>query len=242
MKVSNRLARDSKEAMVEALAAYANMGDTPADWKKFRLMYPDFFPMVPGWKQKEGFQDLDTWMYDFAERWHRDFSDLPPDRLPLPPLLWYRNRLRTVWAKIDRRGYSLAVLLGFEDEAQRIGKEHPTEVIVEPRVQPSLVPGKSLVERFDVFPQGKPIISGFTGELRWEIRWEFGCLFQQALYELMLQPWRAKICPKCGRFFVALKSAQTFCSVSCSDDAKRERALNWWNEKGSKRRSKARAK
>jgi hypothetical protein len=248
--------------MFEALAAYANMGDTPTDWRRFRLMYPEFFPSISSeFKFKEpppeknpwpgynmNYQNLTEWMYGFAESWWNDFKDFPPDRRPVPPLLWYRNRLRDVWARNDQHGYSLSILLGFECEADNIAKEHPGETPFEPVMRPMYIPGQplnlleqksyGLPQGKSVVTPGKPVIDGVSGA----IRWEFGCDMQQAVYELMQDRWRAKVCPKCGRFFIALKTAQTFCSVPCSEDSRRERALTWWNETGSKRRSQAKTK
>jgi hypothetical protein len=44
MKIANRKAKDDRESGLNALEAYANMGVTPEDWKRFRLKYPEFFP------------------------------------------------------------------------------------------------------------------------------------------------------------------------------------------------------
>jgi len=224
MTPSNRLAKE-KMRLFEALAAYANIGDTPAEWKRFRLMYADFFP-----------QELGQWMYEGAEEWH----SLPEAvRRYLPPLLWYRNRLRSVWASTDQHGYSLAILLGFEREAEKIAADHRGEIGYEGLLSRALsVPGRTLADlsdgRVKGLPQGNAVINGVTGQ----IQWEFGCTLQQAIYELMQERWRTKICPQCGKFFVAMKTAQKLCSVRCSDETKRGRALTWWNDKGIERRAK----
>ena len=70
-------------------------------------------------------------------------------------------------------------------------------------------------------PPGKPIVDGRTGE----IIWEFPSEFQQALYELMKNRRRARTCRQCGRYFIADKTAQAFCSTGCAGDAKRATAL-----------------
>lgn len=239
MKVAKRLAKE-KARMFEALAAFANMGDTPEDWNRFRLMCPDFFPVISGFKSK-GFENLDAWMYASAEDWHKSLAEYPQFRRALPPLLWYRNRLRAVWARNDTHGYGLAILYGFEREAKRIAAEHPSEVAWELMARPLMVPGQSLIpteQGSEGLPQGKPVINGVTGE----IHWEFGCTIQQAVYELMQERWRARICPMCGKLFIAMKTAQKLCSVRCSGDAKRERALTYWNETGKKLRSRPKAR
>lgn len=227
MTPSKRLAKD-KLRLFEALAAYANMKDTPAEWQRFRVMYPDFFP-----------QELSAWMYQGAEEWHGFRAHVGST---LPPMLWYRNRLRSVWARTDQHGYSLAVLLGFEQEAQTIAEAHCGEIGFEPLSRTAQIPGRSVTDALTPiargFPHGKAVIDGVTGQLRWE----FGCKLQQAIYELMQERWRAKICPTCGKYFVAMKTAGKLCSVPCSDAAKRKRSRTWWNEQGSERRAKARTK
>jgi hypothetical protein len=224
MTPSNRLAKD-KLRLFEALAAYCNMKDTPEDYGRFRLLYPDFFP-----------QELSAWMYQLAEEWHKVHVHLGST---LPPMLWYRNRLRHVWARTDQHGYNLATLLGFDQEAEAIAEAHCGEIGFEPVTRTALIPGRplkdALASQARGFPQGKAIVDGVTGQ----IRWEFGCRLQQAIYELMQERWRAKICT-CGKYFVAMKTAQKLCSARCSNDAKRERARTWWNEEGNERRSKAR--
>jgi hypothetical protein len=250
MTAVKRLAGE-KLKMFEALAAYANMGSTPADWKKFRLMYPDFFPNIPEesanaspprWSSR--FKDLTEWMYGYAEECFEAEKRAPASSpsefcLPplLPPLLWYRNRLRSVWANNDQHAYSLAVLLGFEEEARRIESENWDDIDSEPTMRPGDIPGQRHPHSMGL-PQGRPLLNGVSGE----IRWEFGCDLQRGVYELMKERWRAKICTICGRYFIAMKTAQKMCSGQCSGEAARDRALTWWNEQGKKRREKARTK
>jgi hypothetical protein len=131
----------------------------------------------------------------------KDLADLPPERRPIPPLLWYRNRLRAVWAGNDQHGYGLAVLLGFEREAKNIGKEHPGEIYSDALVSPMLVPGqptnRSKQDTTGGLPQGRPVINGVTGE----IGWEFGCALQQGVYDLMQNRWRAEGLPELRSIF-----------------------------------------
>ena len=79
MEVLNRLAKE-KLNLFEDLAAYANMGDDPEDWKRFRRMCLDFFPITTGFKYA-GFENLDNWMYAYAEEWHKDLAELPPEAM-----------------------------------------------------------------------------------------------------------------------------------------------------------------
>ena len=59
---------------------------------------------------------------------------------------------------------------------------------------------------------------------------------QQAVYELMQCRWRAKVCPICGKYFIAAKTATQYCSTKCTTEAKNRRSLNWWTRKGSAKR------
>ena len=241
----------------EALAAYANMGDGQEDWKKFRLMYPSFFPTNPTGLSQKGFGSFSEWIYHFAQEWKEHFSDLPAHLRPLPPLLWYRNRLRQVWSSDDRYGFNLAVLLGFGDEAKKLAADHSDELSYELLAKHPTpadltnpkrwVPGTSglpaptltqNVSGFAQLTQGVPQVDGLTGKILWKFEFQF----QQSLYELMQCRWRAKVCPDCGRYFVATRNAQAFCSAKCTETMKRKRALAYWNEKGKNRRARAKAR
>lgn len=230
MRIANRQANEQRLQKFESLSAFANMGDTPEDWWKFRLHWPEFFPTAPsGWK-RPGFQSTTDWLYAFAEEWATD-----PDLKTLrkPPLLWYRDRLRAVWASNDPTGANLYILFGLEKQAQTLGVVDPVDII-----RPALIPGQSLnpfeQETVVGLPQGTPVVNGVTGE----ITWKFGCDLQQSVYDLMQCRWRAKICPECGRYYIADKTAQTFCSTRCSGEMKRKRSLKYWNREGRKNRAK----
>jgi hypothetical protein len=60
--------------------------------------------------------------------------------------------------------------------------------------------------------------------------------FRLAFYLLFRQSWRAKRCPQCGRYFVADKPPQRYCSFRCYDAAKQQRDLNYWRTVGVRRR------
>lgn len=57
--------------------------------------------------------------------------------------------------------------------------------------------------------------------------------FQNAVYELLKQSWRAKLCRRCGKYFIADKPAQMSCSTTCSNKSKLESGRRYWHEKGS---------
>jgi hypothetical protein len=61
--------------------------------------------------------------------------------------------------------------------------------------------------------------------------------FQRSVWLLFGESWRAKVCPRCSTYFLAQKSAQLYCSVSCSSATHRASSLNWWKQKGSQKRA-----
>ena len=224
MKVANRQAASIRNQQFEALAAYANMGDIAEDWRKFRLKYPRFFPSESHEVTFSRNTNLTDWLYESAEDWAA--TNLLP-QYTTTPLLWYRDILRAVWAGNDQTGAGLCVLYGFEKKANPI--DIPVKAAL---IRPMFIPGESsdpTEQKTSGLPQGAPQINGVTGE----ITWKFGCEFRrQSVFELMRCRWRARICRQCGRFFVADKMAQAFCSTNCSAKAKSERSLDYWRNEG----------
>jgi hypothetical protein len=68
------------------------------------------------------------------------------------------------------------------------------------------------------------------------IRCEFKTNFQNAIYSLMQESWRAKICPICRKYFVAGKSAQAYCTHDCYVERKNKAALDYWKSEGKAKR------
>ena len=218
-----------READLISLAAFANLGDEPADWRAFREKWPNFFPTQPTGYNWDGFQTLTDLLYTFAE----EIAAEPVLRKhSLPALLWYREHLRRFWAHNDPEGVSLSVLLGFEEEARAAGNPQFLERAL---VRPMIVPGQSTdpsKQNIGGLPRGKVVINGRTGE----ISWEFSCAFQRAVYELNRNRWCAKVCPQCGTYFVAAKPANKLCSSTCFNEAKRARTYTWWSTTGAAQR------
>jgi hypothetical protein len=218
----------------DALAAFANLAELPKSWHAFRTHHPHFFPTLASGIKQQGFENVSSWLYASAEQW----ANLDPDTKGscVPPLLFYRDRLRAVWTRNDPKADSLKFLLGFEKETNpaRFGQM---------LMMPLIIPGQPLTPKEQTtvagIPQGKPSVNGVTGE----IEWEFTCELQQSLYELMKDRWRAKQCPNCGKYFVATKTAQVYCSTECYQEVKRKTSLDYWRREGSARReSKTKAK
>ena len=60
------------------------------------------------------------------------------------------------------------------------------------------------------------------------------CDFQQALYLLFQESWRARVCKSCSAKFIAKRATSVYCTTDCSDGAKRELKRNWWARNGGK--------
>lgn len=221
MRIANGKARAGRESQLKALEAFANIGETLDDWKRFRLRCPGFFP-----------QDLSEWSHGSAPEWARKFQCHPKVKTLLkPPFLFYRDRLRAVWTRDDHDGINLKLLLGFEQEVRDKGVLNYPLMTGQPidRDQQTTIGG---------LPPGRPIVDGVTGT----INWEFGCAFQQCVYELMQQRRRAKVCRECGKFFLADKTRHIYCSWACFVVRKRKRSLDHWYRKGRAKRDKPKTK
>lgn len=221
---ANRQAKADSIQDLEALAAYANLGDTPDSWDKFHLVCPEFFPHS---RIERLYYSAKAWvrLYGSAEHHQALNSDAGP--IALPPLLWLRNLLRTVWTRKDAHGAALCVLLGFQKQARSIGLSDVAPISV---WRLAYVPGQPVdIDNLDEdLPPGQPIVDPGTHT----IRWEFGCQFQRAVYALMENFWLAKVCPQCGKYFIAGKTAQKFCSLRCFGDKKTSASLDFYHRKG----------
>jgi hypothetical protein len=204
MKVSNRQAAQVRDLQSEALAAFANMGDSQQEWDKLRLMHPEMFS--------------EHWLLTTSEECALGLFDDDPSHVYslsseaakaiLHRRLRYRDCLRSVWSRNDREGRNLRILYGFDlTEQDEIMNGFPAD---------------------SPLPPGKPIVDGHTGEILWKFPFEF----QRTLYELMKMRWKAMICPQCGCYFIADKTAQRFCSMDCANKVKLARSNENWKNKG----------
>lgn len=200
----------SKRQEWRALEKYVNCGDTPEDFKAFRLHHSTFFPA--------GF-------YDISERLLFHGHDTP--------FHWYKRQLRSVWSGADLNGARFSALLGLISPGN-IGlpgmgceQEAKEYIAIEDKIT-----------RNKLSPVGGSIMAAIitpswrTGEMNYMANSEF----QVALRQLMAESWRAKICPIDAKFFVAEKPPNLYCSPDCTLESKRRRGLHWWRTEGSKQR------
>ncbi len=224
------------KSSIKTLTSFANIGETPKEWEKFRTKAPVFFEHSDQNRTPGVAGSFSEWLYRGAEEWAKGHSDL--ENQARPPLLWYRDLLRMVWASNDSDGVCLATLYGMKRGIEA-SLPMSASVVRPPGLSDSPV-------NVDANPEetthgllsGKPTVNGVSGE----IVWEFPSEFQQSVYELMKSRWRTKICPLCGRYFVAEKTAQAFCSDKCTGEVKRKRALDYWTNKGAANRRRRKEK
>jgi endogenous inhibitor of DNA gyrase (YacG/DUF329 family) len=218
----------------EPLAEFANIEELPESWRKFRLKNPNFFAIRSEGKASGAPGFYSEWLYLDAEKWSDFDSYLKGQSVPV--LLWLRSLLRAVWTRNDADGGCLSALYGMKAIAGLPGLSN--EMLASSPLIQGIPLNASLLTNGQFWLQpGKPIVNGVTGE----ITWLFPSDFQQCIYELMRCRWRAKTCPQCGKYFVAEKTAQTFCSEQCVHMVKINRALNYWHREGNAKR-KAKAK
>ena len=173
----------------------------------------------------------------------------------IPPLLSYREFLRWVWRGKGPADNCYKILLGFEapwpfpeegagvrwDESKALfeWKGYRTR---NPDLTTTIGPftdkGKE-TETFWGLPTGTTIVDGKTRTIKFEI----GCQFQRAIYHLMQERWRAKICSwsECRKYFAADKGARKYCSEECYWERKLQQARDYQRRirKAGKQNSKA---
>jgi hypothetical protein len=53
------------------------------------------------------------------------------------------------------------------------------------------------------------------------------CDFQEAVWLLWSQKWRARVCKQCQAYFVAEKKHQLYCNAECSRESHKSSARRW---------------
>ena len=79
------------------------------------------------------------------------------------------------------------------------------------------------------------LYSQVTISVNWksgEFEYQSNCDFHRALYLLLRESWRARICRHCSSYFVAAKPHQRYCSTDCSEAVQSQLKLKWWRKHG----------
>jgi|ERR1700722_2899448 len=211
-KWPNRQAPETKELLYAGLEDFVNVGSSDQEFAAFAAKYPTFWPFET--------QDLKAGLL----RWNISAKAV---------LLVFRDYLRKVWTS-DPEAHEncyLSVLLGLD-----------VRFADQPEIQFWSFQRKSLHKAWDQLRRAYPEISISTRPVVdpvWGLaNFTYGSVnnFQSAVYQLFLENWRAKVCSRCSKHFIAGKAAQIYCSTKCGGGVKRERSLKWWRRKGAERR------
>ena len=243
------------------MAAFANLRDTPEQYRQFANQWPTFFPIRVLDMSRQGKTAWD------APCVLVPVIDNPPSEIWVKDISWdpacfglaltYRDCLRDLWAapSKDEKEESLQVLLGIDSEMQEsMNKSTEGEQVTD------------VLNMYGVTDDGRNNLGWRDLSLSWLLvlkaypkaqPWGFPSVwplwgtgdfafepdndFQRAVYLLFRESWRAKICARCNGYFIAQKPPQLYCSSRCYGEAKRKRDLSWWRREGSKKR-KARAR
>jgi len=219
---SNQRATPDRGAIFAALELFVNCGDKLSDLRRFRQQHPQFFPQE-FYKQSE--------QLGSAGKNDNFFN-------------WLKRQLRSVWRGWDSEGTRLAVLLGIKavSYAGPPGGDFAAEVTEHMAIFSDLV-------RLWETPTEKDISLGantlFPARITpdWQegkFRYEPTIDFQNAVYALMNESWRARLCANCPKYMIAAKPGNIYCSTKCTGDARRKRDLDYWRSAGNARRLKKR--
>lgn len=229
-----RLANVDKERLWKGLERFVNCGDSIRDFHDLGRAFPGFWPV--GIQYKPDSNEV----FGRPLAWHTACHGL---------FRCYRDALRDVWKGITGPWHVPAnFLLGLTDLNKVAFKPRKSDKyrLVFDSLLCNLRPAWREIHR--EFATAAPTGNVSVGML-WE-RGEFyldlsdagGNEFVKAFYLLFRQSWRARVCPRCKVFFVALGPKQTFCGTSCSAGSRNASKLKWWRSVGEQRRARHREK
>lgn len=256
-------APDARAHLFGGLEAFANLGASEEEFRRFAAQWPTFAPV----EIRKGKR-----------------SDEPRgEPLGLTPemhgiVLKYQGYLRRAWSsdpETDRQGL-VDLLLGLQmdlanpdpESSTEVGKKElrssleklmgepylgdPAQFATLPAEGPEPYPQSSTEVKTAERKTLKLMLNSLTMAdsdqyavypkvivASWELG-EFSYFpltdFQRAFYLLFREKWRARICSQCERYFIADKPRQRYCSTACHGMAKRTHGLRWWKTKGDARR------
>jgi hypothetical protein len=215
---ANHRATDERNRLLAGLEVFVNAGDSDQEYCKLQLQIPTFWPLsLRGPFGRGGLDERLEW---------------PPAGKLL--LCAFRDYLRRVWRCDFHRddgstvdGRYLEYLLGLE-----------IRYTVDPPLLDAVMPNQAFRDSWLVLHKQHDgaYCSSFASVLP---DWKSGKFeyvsandFQSAVHLLLSESWRAKVCRRCGKYFVADKGAQVFCSTACSNQNRLEVGRRYWHEKG----------
>jgi hypothetical protein len=213
--------------LFEGLAAIANLKDDVRSYRKLQLKHPYMWPMRV--TDEEGQEKL-TWT---------------PEGFAL--LRLYRDLLRKVWiwpcdpedlGELKEKRESLEILFGTAEFLKRLPINH------------SIFPDSPQGRYEQIWQDIRRRVPGATPDSTAHVypSWPSGQFvyiaqnqFQEGLYLLFRESWRAGICIGCRSHFIADKHQRRYCSPKCAAAAKKLHDLEWWHRehgRGSKTKNK----
>jgi hypothetical protein len=266
---SMRLAPSEQERLRIGLEEFVNCGDSVQDYEALGRNWPDFWPIkisnYPNFKPSGPLairESIPASLRFNLPEGIGDKTDLAWHSACHKLFLFYRDTLRKIWpgerlvadlgnssplgwiaSPSECVGEGDAFLLGltdFNEEALEVAKRQGRDFSV---ARPHGL-DNAWLEICAEFPTAR-----VEGRARIGMLWEVGDFvmyprndFEKAFYRLFRQSWRARICPRCNKFFVARKPKQSFCGTGCSAGNRLASKRKWWNRLGAKRRAKQRQK
>jgi hypothetical protein len=234
------LAAEEKENLLSTLEAFVNLEDRLDDFLEFGEMNPNFFPVPIRDESQISQTPLPDPCFsstiissvktaDEGMKWWTKGVAWNPVCHKL--CLFYRDSLRRAWhpplpGPWDvSTGEEFEILLGLTPDQYAGRDDRALEVILytHPAAKPEL--------------QNRIMADWKTGTFLYDPANDF----QRAVYILFREGWRAKVCERCSRRFVADKPVQRYCSTRCSGDAKKGRGRVWWNKHGRQWRARRKA-
>jgi hypothetical protein len=220
--LNNRAAQ--KAGLFDGLEIFVNAGDSDEEYRKIQMQIPNFWPL--GLRGPVGPEGLDQPL-----EWPRDGQQL---------YRAFRDYLRRLWRSdfynddgSTRDSRYLEYLLGLET---RYAVAPPAGFL------DSTLPTQGFADGWLVLykkHKGLYCVPSVSVAPSWKsAKFEYLCArdFQRGVYELLIESWRARLCRRCRKYFIADKAAQQHCSVACGNRSKTEIGLRYWHEKGAHRR------
>ena len=217
---------NEKGIFFEGLTALANLSDDMSEYQKLMLTYPDVWPM----EIQNGAGEKLQWA---------------PEAFAL--LRLYRDLLRCVWDwphdpashyERNRKREALQILMGISN-FETMGISNFERMLKEEDFPPGTPSSEYQCTWREIRSNIAGAIPASPG--RAFPSWPSGQFvyvpanpFQEALYLLFRESWRARICRACQKFFVADKQQRQYCSSVCAGEAKKRHDLEWWHRRHGK--------
>lgn len=207
-------ATDDRERLFAGLEVFVNAGDSYEEYRNLQIQVPTFWPLrlrgpFGPLEWPAAGQSLFRAFRDYLRRlWRSDFYNDDGSTVD-GRYLQYVLGLETRYAVDPPYGLLDAVLptQAFQEGWWALLKEHEG---VYCSGSPSPLPSWRS-NKFDYVGSND---------------------FQNGVYQLLSESWRARVCRRCGKYFIADKAAQVFCSTLCSNQNKLEGGRRYWHDKG----------